>query len=83
MEEQLDRFEVAKILENFLEGSGTSWEWDDFTLGTSLKDRALEAIRVRCAGLSKEFPPTSPGHYCSDEGLKVIRSYISDLRKAV
>ncbi|HLY99109.1 MAG TPA: hypothetical protein VKT33_08590 [Candidatus Angelobacter sp.] len=77
----MDRFEVAKVLENFLEGSGGPWDWDDFTQGMSLKDPELEAIRRRCAGLGTEFPATSPNHYCGEEGLKVLRSYITSLRE--
>lgn len=80
-EKELDRFEVAKILEDFLQGTGGPWDWDDFTQGMSpLKDRDLEAVRRRCASLGKEFPPPSPGWFCGEEGLKVIRSYISKLR---
>jgi len=77
---ELDKFEVAKILEDFLEGSGSAWAWDDFTLGMSFRDPTLEAIRRRCAALSEEFPPTSPGKYCGEEGLKVLRAYVSELR---
>jgi hypothetical protein len=68
-------------LENFLQGSGSSWEWDDFTLSLSFQDPTLEAIRQRCAGLGKEFPPGSPDKYCGEGGLKVLQSYISELRK--
>lgn len=79
---ELGRFEVAKILEDFLQGSGGPWDWDDFTQGMApLRDPGLEAIRARCAGLGVEFPPASSGRYCSEEGLRVLRSYISELRK--
>ncbi len=78
---ETDRLEVARILENFLHGLGSPWEWDDFTQGMSLKDPRLEAIRQRCAGLSKEFPALSPSEYCGEEGRKVLRSYITELRK--
>ncbi len=78
---ELDKFEVAKILEDFLQGSGSPWAWDDFTLGMSFRDPMLESIRRRCAGLSQEFPPTSPGKYCGEEGLKVLRAYVSELRR--
>lgn len=81
-EKELDRFDVAKILEDFLQGTGGPWDWDDFTQGMApLRDPNLEAIRGRCASLGKEFPPTSPGWYCGEEGLKVLQSYITELRK--
>lgn len=80
-EKELGRLEVADILENFLRGSGTPWEWDDFTLGMSFSDTRLEAIRRRSAGLGEEFPPASPHEYCGEEGLKVLQSYIRQLRE--
>jgi hypothetical protein len=78
---ELDRFEVAKILENFLQGSGSPWEWDDFALGMSFRNPTLEAIRQRCIGLGNEFPPASPNSYCGEEGLMVLQCYIRELRK--
>lgn len=81
-EEEMSRPEVAQILEHFLQGSGTPWEWDDFTQGMSLKNPRLEAIRRRCAGLGKEFPPLSPSEYCGEEGRKVLQSYVTELREA-
>lgn len=60
-EGELDRFEIAKILEDFLQGSGGPWDWDDFTQGMApLRDPGLEAIRARCAGLGVEFPQLPP-----------------------
>lgn len=80
-EQELDRFDVAEILEDFLQGTGGPWDWDDFTQGmTPLRDPDLEAIRRRCASLGKEFPPTRTGWYCGEEGLKVLRSYVDELR---
>ena len=79
---EMDRLEVAKVLENFLQDLGAPWEWDDFTQGPSLKDPELEAIRRRCASLGAEFPAASPNHYCGEEGLKVLRTYITSLREA-
>lgn len=81
-EKELDRIDVAKILEDFLQATGEPWDWDDFTQGMSpLRDPNLESIRRRCASLAKEFPPTQPGWYCGEEGLKVLQSYVADLRK--
>lgn len=72
--------EVAQILENFLEGTGNPLAWDGFTLGMSFEDRYLEQIRVRCAGLSQEFPPEKPSEYCNERGRDVIRGYVRELR---
>jgi hypothetical protein len=77
----LTREEVAQILEDFLEGSrGSPYSWDGFTLGMSFEDESLEAIRIRCAGLSEEFPPDNEKKYCNEQGLNVMRDYIRRLR---
>jgi hypothetical protein len=80
MNKTASREQVAKVLESFLDGSGGKWAWDDYTLGTSFEDHGLEEIRLRSAGLSKEFPPTNPSEYCNQEGREVIRNYIKQLR---
>jgi hypothetical protein len=77
---KLSNQEVAQILEDFLVGKGSRWAWDDFTLGMSFEDKNLEDIRVRCVGLSKEFPPDDPKEYCNEKGRDVLRGYIKDLR---
>ena len=79
---ELTRQEVAQILEDFLDGSGKPWDWDDFTLGMSLENDELEAIRVRARGLGQEFPPDSPNEYCNEQGLAVLRDYVRQLRNS-
>ncbi len=79
---KLSREEIAQILEDFLAGSGHLHDWDGFTLGMTFDDPELEKIRMRCAGLTAEFPPEQPNHYCNDRGLAVIREYIRVLRNA-
>jgi hypothetical protein len=76
----LSKQEVAQILEDFLEGKGSPWAWDDYTQGMSLADPYLERIRVRLARLSQEFPPDRPSEYCNEQGRNVIRNYIKELR---
>jgi hypothetical protein len=77
---KLSKLEVAQILQDFLDGTGQPYAWDDFTLGTSFEDSYLDRIRVRCLGLSEEFPPTEPRHYCGEQGFEVIRAYIRELK---
>ena len=81
LSKELNAEEVAQILEDFLEGRGDPLRWDDFTLGMSFTDRNFESIRVRCLGLSSEFPPESPREYCNARGREVIREYVSCLRR--
>jgi hypothetical protein len=77
---ELTNKEVAQILEDFLEGRGSRWAWDDYTLGTSFEDKHLEQIRIRCVGLTEEFPPHGPNEYCNEEGRNVIRDCVKELR---
>lgn len=78
---KLTKGEVAQILEDFLEGSEVSpFSWDGFTLGMSFEDECLETIRIRCAGLSEEFPAKNINSYCNEQGLNVMRDYIRQLR---
>lgn len=72
--------EVAQILEGFLDGRGSPFAWDDYTLGMSFEDKHLEEIQIRCAGLTREFPPNNPNEYCNAQGRDVIRQYIKQLR---
>jgi hypothetical protein len=77
---KLSKKEVAQILEDFLEGRGSRWAWDDYTLGMSFEDKDLEDIRIRCVDLSKEFPPGNPNEHCNEQGRDVLRGYIKQLR---
>jgi hypothetical protein len=78
--DKLSSQEVAQILEDFLNGKGGRWAWDDFTLGMSFEDKSLEEIRLRCVGLSQEFPPDNPSEFCNEQGRNVIRDYVKKLR---
>lgn len=76
----ISKLEVAQILQDFLDGTGQPYAWDDFTLGTSFEDSYLDRIRVRCLRLSEEFPPARRDHYYGEQGLEVIRAYIRELK---
>ena len=71
---------VASLMQSFVEGTGGPYDWDDFVCGGPVADPALEVIRARCASLPDEFPPEQDGHYCSEGGLAVMRTYIEQLR---
>jgi hypothetical protein len=72
--------EVAQILEDFIEGRGGEWDWDDYVSGIKFDDLYLRSIQQRMALLTNEFPPTSKGHYCGPEGTEVMRRYVQELR---
>ena len=78
----LGRLDVAQILENFLEGTGGPYDWDDSISVGIVADERLEHIQRHVNLLSEEFPPEKPGHYCNEQGLDVIRRYIAELRSS-
>lgn len=72
--------DVATILENFIEGRGGKWDWDDYLSATKFDDPYLQQLQMRMALLDAEFPAEEKGHYCGPAGIEVIRRYIEELR---
>lgn len=72
--------DVANIIERFIEGKGTDWEWDDF-ISIRIHDSELDKIRIRCSQLDKEFPADKPGLYTNEQGIEVLRNYVRYLRE--
>ena len=75
----MNKTEIAKLIDSFLDGSCGEWDWDDF-ISVRLKDRELEDIRQRCAEVEDKFPPTRQYEWCSDEGERVLRGIADELR---
>jgi hypothetical protein len=53
----LSNEQVAQILEDFVQGGGSAYSWDDFTLEISCDEENLEQIRIPtlqgvCSGAS-------------------------------
>jgi hypothetical protein len=71
--------DLADLIERFLRGTGSDWEWDDF-ISVRQRDQQCERIRERCAILPSEFPSPDPRRYCNDEGLAVLKSIADELR---
>ena len=71
--------DVANIIERFIEGKGTEWEWDDF-ISIRIHDSELDKIRTRCLQLDKEFPSQKTGQYTNEQGIEVLKNYVSYLR---
>ena len=74
----LTKDEVLTYIRDFIEGSGGKWDWDDF-ISIPIDDPALELVRQDCAKLPDRYPPTRPGHYCSDEGFEELRRLATTL----
>ena len=74
------REEIADIIERFLVGIGSQWEWDDFC-SLPIRDPQLDSIRARCISLPQEHPPVKKGYYCSEAGIEILRQIIFELRR--
>lgn len=73
--------EVAKTLEDFVEGTGGKWDWDDYITATTFPDDPyLQEVQSRMVNLSGEFPAGPHAGYCGVDGFEVIRGYVRDLR---
>ncbi len=79
MSVKLTREEVADIIERFLDGTSGPSDWGDFC-SVSIKDPDLDEIRRQCCQVMDVFPATKKGHYCSEEGFRLLRGLISKLR---
>jgi hypothetical protein len=77
---KLSTSEIAAIIERFLIDKDGPWDWDDF-ISIRLSNPEGENIRKICANLPERFPPIISGQYCNEEGLKVLRNLIEELRK--
>jgi hypothetical protein len=71
--------EVAEIIENFLNGTGHAWDWDDFC-SLRIDDSALDAVRIRCVAIRDEDP--HPTQYCGPVGMRSLSAMVFSLRKA-
>ena len=74
------RGEVADTIERFVDGICSRWDWDDFCAAPMI-DPQLDRIRLRCAGMPQEYPPTEKGHHCSQAGMEVLRKIVLELRR--
>jgi hypothetical protein len=74
--------DVRDILVRFLDGSAAPNEFDDF-VSIPIGDLRLDAIRKRCARLWTEFPPETPGEYCGEGGVEVMKRFIQELENDV
>jgi hypothetical protein len=79
MNRNVTNAEVAVRIEDFLLGRGGRWDWDEF-LSFPIANPMLEEIRVLCGSLPEIYPPTKKGHYCNDEGLRLLRDTVVKLR---
>ena len=76
---KMTREEVAKTIEDFVNGTGGKWDWDDF-ISIRLQDAELDEVRKKCFSVRDEFPPSDDRQYCSEAGMQVLRDLAVTLR---
>jgi prepilin signal peptidase PulO-like enzyme (type II secretory pathway) len=70
--------EVARSIEDFVNGTGGPWDWDDF-ISCRIADEELEEIRIKCIRTQVEHPSGAIG-WCNEEGIEVLRELAKQLR---
>ena len=63
--------EVVRYLQDFVDGTGRDWDWDDFT-SCPISDPQLEELRVRACDI--ELP-------VSEDGLAELRILLADAKQ--
>ncbi len=73
------RENVCRTIEEFADGGGGPWDWDDF-ISVPDVDPLLEQARRRCADVPEQFPPEGPRQWCGPKGLDALRRITQELR---
>jgi len=73
-----ERLEAAKTIEDFIEGTGGIWDWDEFITATKFRDPLVLKIQAECLMTADRYP-TSSG-WCNDQGIELMRGFIIELR---
>ena len=74
--------QVYEAIKSFINGKGGEWDWDDF-LYAPIKDPYLKEIQQKCANLPDEYPRRNPNEYCNEEGFKILKKILSDLKSKI
>ena len=77
----MTRQEVAKIIEDFIEGTGDTYDWGDF-LDVRIREPELEVVRRDCTTIPERFPQKNPpGGFCNEAGVDYLRGIARRLRE--
>lgn len=71
------REDVAKAIEDFVNGAGGPWDWDDF-ISCRIADEELEEVRIKCLRTQCDYPSGATG-WCNEQGLDVLRDLARQL----
>jgi hypothetical protein len=80
MKIHLNRIEVMKAIEDFLNHQDGEWDWDDF-ISIPLDDPELEAVRMECLHLPDKFPPALKNEFCNKKGIERLAEIFQGLRQ--
>ena len=75
---ETNREDVAKSIQDFVDGTGGQWDWDDF-ISSRIVDEELETIRTKCLSVQSEYPG-GPNQWCNEQGVDVLRGLARQLR---
>jgi len=75
-----DYLEVAKIIEQFLSGTGDRWAWDDFISRRRFRDDTLRNVQFECNLMPIRHGSAKLGHYCNEEGVLLMHQMVEELR---
>jgi hypothetical protein len=71
--------EAATVIEEFLDGTGEKWDWDDF-IHAKIEDPRVDVIRQICNELDSIYPGRRAGEYCGPKGEIIMRGLVKELR---
>jgi hypothetical protein len=71
--------EAIVTIEEFLNGTGNMWSWDDF-LSVPPRDPMVTAMQGFCRQLRTDYPPVDRREYCSEDGKVRLQLYLAEVR---
>lgn len=72
--------EAIDTIEEFLNGTGNMWAWDDF-LSVPPRDPMVTTIQGFCRQLRTDYPPTDRREYCNEDGKLRLRLYLAEVQR--
>jgi hypothetical protein len=75
----MPRAEVAKAIEDFIEGRSSDEEWDGF-LVQAIAEPGPDSIRKKCRQIFSEKSGVVDGHYRREKDVQMLHGFIAELR---
>ena len=63
--------ESADIIDSFLDGSCSAYDWDDF-VSISSQIPLIKEVKDYCANSSFRYPPIIESQWCNEEGFRKL-----------